>query len=137
MKKYVLDASIILVSLLESRKGVLDKINTYLFDIQKVKLKALSVDFLKTEVANGLRFGLSDPEKATKFFNSFLSLPIKYEKLDTPLYEEAIYLAFKYKTTIYDTLYHVLAKAQNAVFLTCDEDYYKKAKDLGDIELIK
>ena len=40
MNKCVLDASIILTSLLESKKSVLDKINTYLFDIQKGSLKS-------------------------------------------------------------------------------------------------
>lgn len=136
MKKCVLDASIILVSLLESNKKILDQINKYINWIQRNKLEAISVRFLKSEVANGLRFGLDDPEKAVKFFNGFIVLPIKYQRLSTPLYEEAIYLAFKYKTTVYDTLYHVLAKVHGAVFLTCDAEYYKKAKDLGDIELI-
>lgn len=136
MKRYVIDASIVLAALLESRKSVLGKIKRFLSLIESGKIEAFSTPFLKTEVANGLRFNEENPTKAVKLFDGFLTLPIEYQKISAPLYEESIFLSYKLGTTVYDTLYHVLALDQNATFLTCDEDYYKKAKSLGEIELV-
>ena len=137
MRKYVIDASIVLTALLESRKEILDKIKDFLLLVEKGKIEAISTPFLKIEVANGLRFNVNNSTKAVELFDGFLALPLKYQKLDNSLYEESMYISYKIETTIYDTLYHVLAKAQNATFLTCDENYYKKAKNLGDIELLQ
>lgn len=136
MITYVVDASVILTSLLQTRFDVLKKVNKYFTLLAKGEIKMISTNFLKTEVANGLRFNLKDAEMAVKFFNDFCDLPIEIHKLSASLYEEGIYKSFKYNTTVYDTLYHILALDQRAVFLTCDEDYYKKAKRLGDIELV-
>ena len=136
MKKYVVDASIILTALLQSRREILEKIREYLSLLEDGKIEMMSTNFLRTEVANGLRFNMKDPLKAVELFDGFLDLPIIYHKLSASLYEEAIFKSFKYSTTVYDTLYHILALDQNATFLTCDSEYYKKAKNLGDIEFV-
>lgn len=45
-------------------------------------------------------------------------------------------LAYDLGTTVYDASYHYLARFLDAVFLTCDKEYYEKAKNIGNIELI-
>jgi predicted nucleic acid-binding protein len=137
MKKYVVDASVILTEVLDSRKELSDSIKKYLISAEKGKIELYSSEFLKMEVANGIRFNEKDISKARKILRISLKLPIKFILLDPAIYEESLSISFKLGTTVYDTSYHILAKAQNATFLTCDEEYYKKAKSLGDIELIR
>lgn len=137
MKKYVVDASVILTEILESRKGVVDQIKEYLISAEKRKIELFSTSFLETEVANGIRFSEKNQQKASKLLKVFFKLPIKPIALESVLYDEILLVSYKLGTTVYDTSYHILAKAQNAIFLTCDEDYYKKAKSFGDVELIK
>ncbi len=136
MKKYVVDASIILTEILESRKEIADQIKEYLISAEKEKIELFSTVFLKMEVANGIGFNEKDIPKASRLLKVFFKLPIRFITIDNVIYEESLSTSYKLGTTVYDTSYHILAKAQNATFLTCDENYYKKAKSLGDIELI-
>ena len=100
------------------------------------KVELLSQKLLTLEVANGFRFGTSEVSEALKYFNVFLKLPIKYFSPTETQQRKVIEVSYDLGTTVYDTSYHILAKAHNAIFLTCDEDYYKKAKDLGDINFL-
>src|SRR3990167_503138 len=137
MKKYVVDASVVLVGLLESRADLVEKVKNVFKSSAEVKVKLLSSQFLKIEVANGIRFNERNETKARKLFEGFFDLPIKFVELNESLYDQSLQTSYDLGTTVYDTSYHILAKTQNAIFLTCDEDYYKKAKSLGDIELIR
>lgn len=136
MNRYVVDASIVLVGLLESRKSLVKEIKDIFLSAKKGKCELISSPFLKIEVANGLRFNERDVAKANKLLNGFFDLPIKFISLNTVLYEQSLSKSYEFGTTVYDISYHVLAKAQGAIFLTCDEDYYQKAKNFGDIELL-
>ena len=136
MKKYVVDASVVLTGILENQKTVVDEVREYFVQAEGNKLELYSSSFLKMEVCNGLRFNEKDLSKSTKLLSVFFKLPIKFIDFNHALYEESLSTSYKLNATVYDTSYHILAKAHNAVFLTCDEEYYKKAKGLGDIELI-
>jgi len=103
---------------------------------QSKELILLSLKLLAIEVGNGLRFSVKDRAEALRTFKDFMSIPIKSLVLTKSQVMEAVYISYELGTTVYDTSYHVLAKAQNATFLTCDEDYYKKAKNLGDIDYL-
>ena|SRR3989344_3279822 len=133
---YVLDASIVLTVILEMKPKLVEDIKTLLRSAKNGKYKLISSDFLKIEVANGLRFNEKNKNKAEKLFQHYVNLPIAYLPLETVILEKSLSTAFVLGTTVYDTSYHILAKAQGAIFLTCDSEYYKKAKELGDIELI-
>lgn len=137
MKIYVIDASVILKVFLNESTSVIDEFSIILKKTQEKKISLLSSKMLNIEVANGLRFSVKDQVEAIKTFKDFLALPIKTFVITKLQNEKTIKLSYELGTTVYDTSYHVLAKAHNAIFLTCDEEYYKKAKALGDIELIR
>ena len=136
MNRYVIDASIILTSLLKEDPEVEAKFKSMLKKAQSKELILLSLKLLAIEVGNGLRFSVTDRVEALRTFKDFLSIPIKSLVLTKSQVMEAVDISYELGTTVYDTSYHVLAKAQNATFLTCDEDYYKKAKNLGDIDYL-
>jgi len=136
MKKYVTDASFILKSLLEKKTTVLIKFRTVFKMESEGKIKVMAPRFLITEVANAIRYSTKDEKEAIMTFEDFLKLPINFIDITNLDYKKVIELSYAQNTTVYDTSYHVLAKAMNATFLTCDRDYHKKAKKLGDIELI-
>jgi len=43
-------------------------------------------------------------------------------------------MAYFLKASFYDTSYHFLAKLLKGDFITCDTEYFKKAKKLGNIK---
>jgi len=133
---YILDASVVVRYLLSSSEEVAKRLPLLLRGVKDSKFKLYSSFLLSLEVCNSLRFSLADKQKLETVLSKLFKLPIKYLKLTNAQLAEAASLSYDLGTTVYDTSYHVLAKAHNAIFLTCDGDYYKKAKDLGDIELI-
>lgn len=136
MKNYVLDASLILSFLLEEELSNAKKIESLLKDADKEKVKLFSSHLLPLEVGNGLRFTLEDEKLAEEVYEKFLKLTIDYLSLSKVQLQKSLSLSFLLKTTFYDTSYHLLAHARNARFVTCDKDYYEKAKELGNIELL-
>jgi predicted nucleic acid-binding protein len=64
-----------------------------------------------------------------------LELPV----LDAPeLYVEACRLATRLDHHLFDTLYHAVARCEpDTVCVTADEAYYRKARGLGDITLLR
>jgi len=136
MKKYFVDAPVILKTALMESDSVSKRFGKILKEVKLGKVELLSQKLLTLEVANGFRFGTSEVSEALKYFNVFLKLPIKYFSPTETQQRKVIEVSYDLGTTVYDTSYHILAKAHNAIFLTCDEDYYKKAKDLGDINFL-
>ncbi len=136
MKTYLIDASVVLKSILKEDDSVAKKIGVILQGATEGSVEVISSKFLILEVANGIRFGEKDAISAKKYLEVFLKLPIKYLSCSKEQHKKALEVSYDLGTTVYDTSYHILSKAHNAIFLTCDEDYYSKAKSLGDIELV-
>ena len=136
MRRYFIDASVILKTILKESDSVARKVGSILKLASSGKTEILSQKLLAIEVANGFRYGTKEVSESLEYFKVFLKLPIKYVISTKTQLKKVIETSFELDTTVYDTSYHILAKAHNAVFLTCDEDYYKKAKVLGDVELL-
>lgn len=137
MTRYVVDASVVIKSLLNEDETVKRKFKNLLEEVDNGKAELISSKFLVIEVGNGLRFGVKDSEKCLSVFSDFLKLPIKNKTLSKIQIKQSVKISYELDTKVYDTSYHVLAKAYNAIFLTCDENYYQKAKSLGDIKLLQ
>jgi len=137
MRVYLIDASFLLKAILNEDASVSRKLERLFKKVNSEKAEVISQKFLMVEVANGIRYGQRDITAGMQYFKSFLELPIKYLSVSKSQYKTILEMSYKLGTTVYDTSCHVLAKAHNATFLTCDEDYYEKAKILGDIELVK
>ena len=135
MKKYVVDASLILKSLLGEDSGVAKKFAGLLKKVKVGEVEIFSHHLIVLEVANGLRFTLKDKDLALEIFETFLQLPFKIISLSNTQQVKTLGLSYDLGTTTYDTSYHVLAKSRGAVFVTSDGDYYKKAKQLNGVEL--
>lgn len=136
MKKYLVDASVILQSILHESQNVETKLKELLIKAKKGEAEVYSSKLLILEVANGLRFSIKEENICREIFSDFLSLPIKIFDISEIQMEQVIKISYRQNTTIYDTSYHILAKSYGAIFLTCDENYFSKAKKLGEIELI-
>ena len=136
MRRYFIDASVILKTILKESDSVARKVGGILKLASSGKTEILSQKLLAIEVANGFRYGTKEVSESLEYFKVFLKLPIKYVISTKTQLKKVIETSFELDTTVYDTSYHILAKAHNAVFLTCDEHYYKKAKVLGDVELL-
>ncbi|MFA5772472.1 MAG: type II toxin-antitoxin system VapC family toxin [Thermoplasmata archaeon] len=79
------------------------------------------------EIANALRYAKGaarqDIEKAIG--NIFLAA-LKTECVDERLLKDALALAIKYDTTIYDSVYLALAERHDTIYVTADAEFCKK-----------
>ncbi len=135
MKIFVIDASIVLNSLLDKNKKASEKFRTILED-NLLKTKIYSPGFLTLEVSNGLRFSTKDKKESISILEKYLNLPINFFSFTSAHILEILRLSYQTQTTVYDSSYHFLALILNGKFLTCDKDYYEKAKELGGVELV-
>ncbi len=136
MKVYVLDASVILSYLLSEETIVVEEFEKLLKEARKNRVKLISSKLLPLEVANGLRYTLSDSALAVRVLETFLDLPLEYVDFTKGQLQRALQLAYTTKTSFYDASYHILAIELEGVFLTCDKKYFQKAEKFGFIRLL-
>ncbi len=136
MKTYLVDASVVLKSLLVSHVRVQKEFQKVLHEVTEHKTLVYTTPLIVAEVANGLRFSTRDEAIAQKTIDEFFRLPIKFLDVTQEQWKKALVVSYKQGTTVYDTIYHVVALAIDATFLTCDSAYFKKAKKSGNIQLI-
>lgn len=135
MKKYIIDASVILNFLLGQSASIEKKFLETFERVKNKKAKLYSTHLLPLEIGNGLRYSLRDETLADEALRKFFALPIEYFELKTIHFSKILPLSYQFKTSFYDTSYHFLAKLLSGVFITCDASYYRKARKLGNIEL--
>lgn len=135
MKSYVIDASVVLTALLGSRQSVAENFARLLREEQKKKIRLYVLSLTIYEALNGLRFAISDQKLADEIFEKFSNLSLNQFSLSSQQGYEALRLAYKTKTSAYDTAYHMVARLIKGTFLTCDKKYFNRAKHLGNIEL--
>lgn len=136
MKTYLLDASVLLISLLEKDTKRAGKAEEVFRASKKGHLKLCVLPLTVFEVANGLRFSLKDQTLAGEILNKYQQLTLEVIPLNASVMTEALRLSYSLKATVYDASYHVAAKTLGAIFLTGDSQYYAAAKSLGNIELL-
>jgi predicted nucleic acid-binding protein len=133
---FVLDASVIISSLL-SKRGDTEILLKEIFENQKGgKDKIYVPQLFYFEAANGLRFSLNNEAQSRLVFQKICALPLEIFNLQNMQLNEIIQLSYRNKTTVYDSSYHYSAILLGGTFLTCDSDYYKKAKHIGNIKFI-
>jgi predicted nucleic acid-binding protein len=89
------------------------------------------------EVANVLatKVGLS-AEEALEAFDLISAFELNVHELDSSEYMESMTLAMKYKASVYDASYHLLASRLGCHFLTADRKFFEKVKGLRVAELL-
>lgn len=136
MTRFVVDASVITTYLLNKNRRLALVTKALIQQAAKKQIILESPPFFLIETVNALRYSLDDPNSSLAAWNKILALPIKIRPLTPAHYQQIIPISYQDHTTAYDTAYHVLAISRNATFLTCDQDYYKKAHHLGSIKLL-
>jgi len=136
MKKYILDASVILTYLIGKNNIVRIEFNKILKSQKQNKAKFFSTHLLPKEIGNGLRYSISNQKLAKEILEKSLNLPVTYFELKPEHYQKILELSYKLQTSFYDTSYHFLAILLKATFLTCDKRYFQKAKQLKHITLL-
>ncbi|OGG14270.1 hypothetical protein A2773_06660 [Candidatus Gottesmanbacteria bacterium RIFCSPHIGHO2_01_FULL_39_10] len=136
MKIYILDASFIVRTITE-KSSKADLFLRSLLTHQKAKeIQLYSIPFVLIETANAFRFTFKDKSITLKSQKICANLPLTYYYPTNTDIERALEWSYQHQTTVYDSLYHVVATILDGTFLTCDEDYYKKAKSEGAIKLL-
>lgn len=75
-------------------------------------------------------------EEALEAFELISAFEFNVFELDNTEYMEAMSLAMKYRISVYDASYHVLASRLGCCFLTADRKFREKMKERGVAELL-
>jgi len=75
------------------------------------------------------------PEIAELAIDYLSAMEVKVQQ-DSDILKTAARLSGQLSHHLFDTLYHALAIHLNAVFVTADEKYYRKAETMGCIQLL-
>lgn len=76
------------------------------------------------------------PEIAEQAVDYLTAMELKVQQ-DADMLKTASRLSRQYSHHVFDTLYHALAIHLNAVFVTTDNNYYRKVETQGNIQLLK
>ena len=133
MTTVVVDASVVLKWILPSRfdeshsKEALDVLR----GIQAARLDALQPPHWLAEA--GAVLARLAPELAEEAISLLYSFEFP-ASADLAVYRQAVRMAASLREHVFDTLYHAVALQQpNAMLVTADERYYRKASSLGRI----
>lgn len=136
MKTYVVDASFILGALLEDTESIKLVFGKIFDEVMFKKATIYSSQLLPFEVANVCRYKFKDGDLGMDLYDKFCQLPICFLTLDANQIKQALSLAYAVKSSVYDAGYHLAAQIVGGTYLTCDRQYYLKAKKTGNIQLI-
>lgn len=75
------------------------------------------------------------PEITEQAIDYLSAMEVKVQQ-DADILKTAARLSRQFPHHLFDTLYHALAIHLNAVFVTADEKYYRKAETMGYIQLL-
>lgn len=134
MKKYIIDASVIVTSFSDQSGSVSEKFRSL---VKEKGSQLISTVFLDFEVANAIRFLDKNTLKVKEYLDAFFKLPIRRVQLNSGQIQEIVNICVTNNTTVYDTSYHYLAISMDGIFVTCDHDYFQKAKHLGYIKYLE
>jgi predicted nucleic acid-binding protein len=136
MKKYIVDASIILKWVLEKEKEPDHDKATGLLHVWLGGTVGIAAPSLWTyEVANIL--GRALPDDASQKMKLLLDLQIDVVDCSEQMIQQCFAWMKEYQVTFYDAVYLAAAHAANAVLLTSDEKFREKMKNDDRICLLK
>ena len=94
------------------------------------KVNIIVPNLLFYEVINAIRYNLDIDDEAKKKIASNL-LAIGFDTIipSKEQYLEALDFALKKDLTIYDSIYYIIAKDANGVYVTADEDFWNKTEN--------
>jgi len=134
-KTLILDASVIVKWYFEEQDSekatrIRDLYRNYIIEI-------IVPDLLYYEVVNAIRFNKNiTAREKIRIIKNLFKINLETKVLEKQDFIEALTSADKYDTTIYDTIYYILAKKLNGKYITADQDFYNKINDKY-VELIK
>jgi predicted nucleic acid-binding protein len=134
--KIMLDASVIVRALLKEDQTAEVFIRRLFEQREQGAVKLFSQPLLDLEVANALCYSAANLEDVSLIMEDYWALDLKQLTPTKKQVAQIVDLAIELKTTVYDISHHILALERGAVFVTADEDYYKKARELGSVELV-
>ncbi len=135
-KTLVLDASVVVKWYCEEKDS--DKALEIRERYRRHKVNIIVPDLLFYEVINAIRFNLEIIEETKKRIAKNL-LAIGFDTVipSRNQYVEALSFALKKDLTIYDSIYYVIAKDADAVYVTADKNFWSKTKNRAIVLLGK
>jgi predicted nucleic acid-binding protein len=93
-------------------------------------------EFVKFQISAFLIKEFDDQEMIENVTEGLNDLPLQFLKVNDVILSTARKISMTRKVNFFTATYHAEAISRNETFVTLDNDYYKKAKDLGNIKLI-
>lgn len=130
----VIDASVILKVVLTENEADQQVAIAIIKRFQQNKLTIRLPIFWTFEVGNIL---IRKTEQFEADYKSTLDLDFQTQSFSNEELIQIGIFAKNFKISYYDAAYHFLAKLLNSTFVTADEKYFNKTKEIGNIVLLK
>ena len=134
MNEFVLDTSVILKWFSNVGESDLDQALHLREELLNGSVLFTVPELLFYEMANALRynpaFSSKDVEAAV---NSVLEMGLEVRTVEQETLAEAINLAFKYSSTVYDTYFLALSRKEGKALITADYRFTEKLKGVRGI----
>ena len=134
MKEFVLDTSVVLKWFSEFGENDLDRSLQLRTDLLNGSVLLVVPELLFYELANALRYNPRfSPKDVEGAVRSVLDMGLDVRTVEQETLGEAINLAFKYNSTVYDTYYLALSIREGKPLITADYKFTEKLKGLKRI----
>lgn len=125
----ILDSSVVFKWIRDSNEAQRENALEILRRNRENKISITVPDFLYIELANVLVTKMSlSPAELRLALDGLFSIDLAIYQATKGDLQEAAITAQKYKTSVYDMLYAVLAKKLNTILVTADEKFVKATK---------
>lgn len=134
--KVILDSSVIIKWFSDEEDS--DKARVIRNNHVQGRLDIIAPDLLLYEIANALRYNNAVNEKDIQdAVDSIFKLDLSIIIPTREVLHNAISIAKKHNTTVYDAHYLAIAQFLNIPLITADQKFFQKVKNTGCIELLK
>ena len=137
MKTLVVDSSVIVKWLNQTKEQNLEQADKILSEAREGKIQLIAPELAKYEVGNVLITKRVDPSNVKVSLGTFYSLPITFIAESLSLAEKTYSLAYGLKLTYYDASFLSLTKQYGAILITENIKHQGKSSEIKVIPLAK
>ena len=101
-------------------------------------VRLVSPPLLLAEVANALRYRTDfDARRLGRAVESLFSIGLEIAPLTPELLKQAVRISYHFDTALYDALFVALAEAEGGEFVTADERFARRLRDLHHVKFLR
>lgn len=136
MKEYIIDTSVAVKWFTKEKNDFENafRLRQQLLD----RICSITVpDLLVYELANALKHNPNFTDKnVISALSSIFMMGLNIKIVDNFIIEKAIYIAYKYNVTVYDSYFLAISQIENKPLITADYKFFSRVKDFKNLVIL-